>query len=597
MPAFTVSKRATAPAAGPDQDPAAPTAWQLPGSLTRKVILSALIGYFLLVPAITGLVQHVTPATVFVTAGTVAFAGLVGWRVVLRDRPGLGGVPWAWLAVIVALAVAVFAVGRGPGWLIILTVAAAACGRFTASVRPALLGAASCSGAGLIVIGLQARAAEAETMTLVIIMPSMAAFLAYASTKRNETLAELRQTRAELARVAVAGERLRIARDLHDLLGHSLSLITLKAELSRRMLDTDTTSAAREMAELEAVARQSLSDVREAVAGYRQPDLIAELGAARQLLAAAGLSCQISTPADLSLPAGVDTVLAWTVREGVTNVVRHARATCAGVTVTTADGRVIAEITDNGTGPLAGPAGRAGRAQRAGPPAGREPDGRPGPGGRLPAPGHHPDREAAVTIRIMIAEDQAMVRQALVALLGLEPDIEVVAQAATGDEALAMAGKHQPDVAVLDIEMPGPSGIDVARQLRQDGFGGQVVIVTTFGRPGYLRAAMAAGASGFLLKDAPAVQLAQAIRRVAAGERVVDPALAAAALAEGESPLTVRETDVLAAAANHDAISEIAGRLHLSPGTVRNHLSAAMQKLGARNRAEAVQMAQRKGWL
>jgi two-component system, NarL family, response regulator DesR len=202
-----------------------------------------------------------------------------------------------------------------------------------------------------------------------------------------------------------------------------------------------------------------------------------------------------------------------------------------------------------------------------------------------------------VTIRIMIAEDQAMVRQALVALLGLEPDIEVVAQAATGDEAMAMAGKHQPDVAVLDIEMPGPSGIEVARQLRQDGFGGQVVIVTTFGRPGYLRAAMAAGASGFLLKDAPAVQLAQAIRRVAAGERVVDPALAAAALAEGESPLTVRETDVLAAAANHDAISEIAGRLHLSPGTVRNHLSAAMQKLGARNRAEAVQMAQRKGWL
>jgi two-component system, NarL family, response regulator DesR len=202
-----------------------------------------------------------------------------------------------------------------------------------------------------------------------------------------------------------------------------------------------------------------------------------------------------------------------------------------------------------------------------------------------------------MTIKIMIAEDQAMVRQALVALLGLEPDIEVIAQAATGDEALAMATRHQPDVAVLDIEMPGSSGIDVARQLRQDGFGGQVVIVTTFGRPGYLRAAMAAGASGFLLKDAPAVQLAQAIRRVHAGERVVDPALAAAALAEGESPLTGRETDVLTAAASHDAISEIASRLHLSPGTVRNHLSAAMQKLGARNRAEAVQMAQIKGWL
>jgi two-component system response regulator DesR len=197
----------------------------------------------------------------------------------------------------------------------------------------------------------------------------------------------------------------------------------------------------------------------------------------------------------------------------------------------------------------------------------------------------------------MIAEDQAMVRQALVALLGLEPDIEVVAQAATGDEALAMVAKHQPDVAVLDIEMPGGSGIEVARQLRQDDYAGHVVIVTTFGRPGYLRAAMTAGASGFLLKDAPAAELAEAIRRVATGERVVDPALAAAALAEGDSPLTGRETDVLAAAAGHDAISEIAGRLHLSPGTVRNHLSAAMQKLGARNRAEAVQIAQRKGWL
>jgi two-component system response regulator DesR len=202
-----------------------------------------------------------------------------------------------------------------------------------------------------------------------------------------------------------------------------------------------------------------------------------------------------------------------------------------------------------------------------------------------------------MTVRIMIAEDQAMVRQALVALLGLEPDIEVVAQAATGDEAIAMVRKHQPDVAVLDIEMPGGTGIEVARQLHQDGFCGQVVIVTTFGRPGYLRAAMTAGASGFLLKDAPAAELAEAIRRVAKGERVVDPALAAAALAEGDSPLTSRETDVLTAAAGHDAISEIAGRLHLSPGTVRNHLSAAMQKLGARNRAEAVQIAQRKGWL
>jgi len=200
-------------------------------------------------------------------------------------------------------------------------------------------------------------------------------------------------------------------------------------------------------------------------------------------------------------------------------------------------------------------------------------------------------------VRIMIAEDQTMVRQALVALLELEPDIEVVAEAADGAEALAMARKHQPDVAVLDIEMPGPTGIEVAGQLRQTGFGGKVVIVTTFDRPGYLRAAMAAGATGFLLKYAPAADLAAAIRRVAAGERVVDPSLAAAALAEGDSPLTDREAEVLAAAASHDAIADIAGRLHLSAGTVRNHLSSAIQKLGARNRAEAVAIAQQKGWL
>ncbi len=202
-----------------------------------------------------------------------------------------------------------------------------------------------------------------------------------------------------------------------------------------------------------------------------------------------------------------------------------------------------------------------------------------------------------MTVRIVIAEDQTMVRQALVTLLELEPDIEVVGQAATGHEAIAMCRKYLPDVAVLDIEMPGPNGIEVASQLRAAGLPGKVVIVTTFDRPGYLRAAMTAGASGFLLKDAPVADLAAAIRQVALGQRVVDPSLAAAALAQGESPLTEREAEVLAAAAGHDAIADIAARLHLSGGTVRNHLSAAIQKLGARNRAEAVAMAQRKGWL
>ncbi|AWL40418.1 MULTISPECIES: response regulator transcription factor [Streptomyces] len=201
------------------------------------------------------------------------------------------------------------------------------------------------------------------------------------------------------------------------------------------------------------------------------------------------------------------------------------------------------------------------------------------------------------TIRLLLAEDQSMVREALAALLGLEPDIEVVAQVARGDEVLAAARAHRPDVALLDIEMPGRTGIEAAADLHRELPGVKVVVVTTFGRPGYLRRAMEAGADAFLVKDAPASRLAAAVRTVLAGERVIDPALAAAALAEGADPLTQREREVLRAAADGATNAEIAGSLHLSPGTVRNYLSTAIQKLAARNRAEAVRVAREKGWL
>jgi two-component system response regulator DesR len=200
-------------------------------------------------------------------------------------------------------------------------------------------------------------------------------------------------------------------------------------------------------------------------------------------------------------------------------------------------------------------------------------------------------------IRVLIAEDQGMVRGALASLLGLEPDLEVVAQVSRGDEVLAAALAARPDVALLDIEMPGATGLDAAAELRRELPACHVLIVTTFGRPGYLRRAMEGGASGFLLKDAPATELARAIRRAAGGERVVDPGLAAAALSEGESPLTEREHEVLAASRTHATVADIAGALYLSPGTVRNHLSSVMRKLDARNRAEAVRVAEEKGWL
>jgi two-component system, NarL family, response regulator DesR len=200
-------------------------------------------------------------------------------------------------------------------------------------------------------------------------------------------------------------------------------------------------------------------------------------------------------------------------------------------------------------------------------------------------------------IRVLLAEDQSMVREALAALLGLEGDMEVVAQVARGDEVLAAAREHQVDVALLDIEMPGLSGIDAAARLRAALPKVKVVIVTTFGRPGYLRRAMEHGADAFLVKDAPAAQLADAVRKVLRGEKVIDPTLAAAALADGADPLTARERDVLRAVAEGSVNHEIAEVLHLSEGTVRNYLSTIIQKTGARNRAEAVRIAREKGWL
>lgn len=200
-------------------------------------------------------------------------------------------------------------------------------------------------------------------------------------------------------------------------------------------------------------------------------------------------------------------------------------------------------------------------------------------------------------IRVLLAEDQGMVREALAALLGLEADIEVVAQVARGDRIVSAALEQPVDVVLLDIELPGLGGIEAAGLLRAELPQVKVVIVTTFGRPGYLRRAMESGAHAFLVKDAPAAQLADAVRRVMRGEKVIDPALAAVALAEGADPLTPREREVLRAASEGSVNSEIAAALHLSEGTVRNYLSTVIQKTGARNRSEAVRIAREKGWL
>lgn len=202
-----------------------------------------------------------------------------------------------------------------------------------------------------------------------------------------------------------------------------------------------------------------------------------------------------------------------------------------------------------------------------------------------------------MTIRVLIAEDQGMMRDALALLLGLEEDIEIVAQVPGGDQIVPVAREVRPDVALLDIELPGRTGLEVLPELRAVLPSCVVLILTTFARPGYLRRAMEAGAAGFMVKDGPVEELAAAIRRAMAGERVIDPALAAAALNAGPSPLTDRERDVLAAAIDGATIADLAARLHLSESTVRNHLSSAIGKTHTRNRIEAAQLARHNGWL
>ncbi len=362
---------------------------------------------------------------------------------------------------------------------------------------------------------------------------------------------------------------------------------------------------------MEAVARQALGEVRLAVSGYRQPTLDGELAGARMALSAAGIAAEVERP-EVALEPEVEAVLAWAVREGATNVIRHSGARRCTVRVAAGLTDASVEVIDDGRGAGAamngagnghggnghGGNGLAGLGERAQALRGRvEPGAGPAGGGfRLAV--HVPSGGGGgAVIRVLIAEDQGMVRGALASLLALEPDIEVVAQVPRGDEVLAAVEAAAPDVALLDIEMPGATGLEAAERLRAARPGCRVLILTTFGRPGYLRRAMEGGASGFLLKDAPASELAAAIRRAMAGERIVDPGLAAAALSQGECPLTPREHEVLSASRQHATVAELATALYLSQGTVRNHLSSVMQKLDARNRGEAVKRAEEQGWL
>jgi two-component system, NarL family, sensor histidine kinase DesK len=325
-------------------------------SRSRRRWIRALVVLYLIVPFLSrrlysGPHSLSAPKLAFLAAATAATIALTSWLVFPAPMMAPRRVPWDGLIGIVGLAIAILAVGNpnGSNWVAALVVASAAVGRSMPTVRLVLIGAAVCTAAGISVYLIEGSLNSSNS--LAFIAPPLAACFAYSATRRVELVSKLRETRAELARMAVADERLRIARDLHDLLGHSLSLITLKAELAGRLLDADPERAAIQIADLETVARRSLGEVRAAVTSYRQPTLAAEIAAARQMLAAAGMDCQVHGETSAVLPQATDALLAWTVREGATNVVRHSGARNVRITVTATGDEASAEVADDGVGP------------------------------------------------------------------------------------------------------------------------------------------------------------------------------------------------------------------------------------------------------
>ena len=334
----------------------------------RRLVIRVLLAIFLILPAVALLTSHHHHHPWFLILGTVAFVVLVD-RTVLVQMPQPGRYErWQWilLPLVVALGAALFAVG-GMSWISALAVASAAVGRITPDGRPTVIGLACCTG---IAVAISAATGLGFGNTVVAAaVVALGNLLAHSAQRRNALMYRLKETRAELARAAVAEERLRISRDLHDLLGHSLSLITLKAELAGRVIGTDPERAAREVAELETVARRSLTEVRQAVTSYRQPTLAAELVSSRRMLASAGIDCRVRAPGAYSLPAAVDALLGWTVREGATNIVRHAAAKHAEISIKVTDTEASARLSDDGIGPSANGAlpGVAGDEAAAGP--------------------------------------------------------------------------------------------------------------------------------------------------------------------------------------------------------------------------------------
>jgi two-component system, NarL family, sensor histidine kinase DesK len=317
----------------------------------RRLVIRVLLVIFLLLPAVALLTSHRhSNHSGFLIVATLAFVALTDRTVLIRmPEPGRYARWQVWLLpLLVALGAVLFAVG-GMAWLTALAVASAAVGRISPDGRATVLGLVCCTGITVIISAATGLGYSNTVVAGAVV--ALGNLLAHSAERRNVLMYRLKETRAELARAAVAEERLRISRDLHDLLGHSLSLIALKAELAGRVIGTDPERAAREIGELETVARRSLTEVRQAVTSYRQPSLAAELVSSRRMLASAGIDCRLRVPGAYSLPPAVDGLLAWTVREGATNILRHAAARHAEIVMELTDTEASACLSDDGAGP------------------------------------------------------------------------------------------------------------------------------------------------------------------------------------------------------------------------------------------------------
>ena len=416
----------------------------------------------------------------------------------------------------------------------------------------------------------------------------------YGSARLVRVVDDLFDARAQLAELAIGAERSRVARDLHDVLGQSLTALSLKGELAVRLLTSDAQRARQELTDLTTLASEALVDVRSVALDQRPVSLTRETSRSTALLRTAGIDAHVHVAVDRLCPDDRVGARLGRARRSRQRASPQRRLPMRHQDLPQRSRRQAGDRQrrrgrTDGTGQRTRRSGGPGRRSR-----------------RKFARRTHRRRLVpvargragqATVIRVLIAEDAHLVRGALVALISLEPDLEVVAEVDRGDDVLAAVGSSQADVALLDIDLPGVDGLTAAQQLHEQIPTCRTLVVTGLSQPGHLLRALQAHVRGFMLKDAPADKLADAIRRVAAGERVLDPDLVAAALETGTSPLTAREADVLHLSETGVSTEQIAATLYLSPATVRNYLSNAIAKLNARSRIDAIRIARQAGWL